>query len=843
MVRLSIKFFTVFIVASVILLPRFAAGSSPKLPAIHGNNEENNKLSIHKRSVYTNPLLVYRCSLPLGLENGHVPDAAFSASTSHNAKFVPARARLNIHADSKGHGAWAAKTNNGKEWLQIDFGELVRVTKVATQGRQDSDQWVTKFTLSHSVDGMHWVEYKENSVTWVFSGNRDRNTVVEHLLVTAFNARFIRFHPKSWHNHICMRAEVYGCRNVHSCSVSLGLEDKRISDSAFTASSSFNDHHRPSLARLNLLSDGKHVGAWCPKEKIPNQWLQIDLGEITAVTKVATQGRYSSEDRVKTYKLSYSVDGIHWTWYKQRAVDKIFAGNTDRNTVIIHSLKPHIEARYIRFYPQTHNHNGRCMRAELYGCRNVKNCLMPVGVEDGRIPDEAFTASTCYSAAYVPYRARLNLLPNGGKYCWAAKQNNANQWLQVKLGRMFNIRGVATQGRHDSDQWVTSFSLAYTADDFNWVYIRENSQIKTFLGNSDRTTTVKHFFSPDTRIFARSIRFYPKGWHGHVSMRVEIYGCVDARSCFLPLGMESGHLPDSALSASTSENANYIPQFSRLNRINTKGKAGAWCANKNDGNQWLQVYFGRETAVTKVATQGRYDGDQWLMSYSLSYSVDGTHWAWYRLADGHIKVFGGNIDRNTPVFHSLHSPIQARYVRFHPRTWTSHICTRAEVYGCQEGYHCSMSLGMEDGRIHDAAMSASTIDSKPCAPKRGRLNLVASSGYVGSWCTKSNNNKQWLQIDLGTPTTVTKVATQGRQDYNQWVTSYSLSYSLTGSYWVQYTERGKKKIFRGNFDRDSIVAHHVFPPFHARFVRIHPLSWHSHISMRAELYGCPIKSI
>jgi len=52
---------------------------------------------------------------------------------------------------------------------------------------------------------------------------------------------------------------------------------------------------------------------------------------------------------------------------------------------------------------------------------------------------------------------------------------------QVKLGHMFNIRGVATQGRHDSDQWVTSFSLAYTADDFNWVYIRENSQIKVNL--------------------------------------------------------------------------------------------------------------------------------------------------------------------------------------------------------------------------------------------------------------------------------------------------------------------------------------------------------------------------
>lgn len=104
--------------------------------------------------------------------------------------------------------------------------------------------------------------------------------------------------------------------------MSLGLEDKRISDGAFTASNSYDQHHRPSLARLNLLSNGKDVGAWCPKVKT-NQWLQIDLGEITAVTKVATQGRYNTEDRVRTYKLSYSVDGIHWTWYKQRAGDKV----------------------------------------------------------------------------------------------------------------------------------------------------------------------------------------------------------------------------------------------------------------------------------------------------------------------------------------------------------------------------------------------------------------------------------------------------------------------------------------------------------------------------------------
>ena len=47
----------------------------------------------------------------------------------------------------------------------------------------------------------------------VFPANKDRNTVAEHLLVTAFNARLIRFQPKTYHGHTSMRVEVYGCRN------------------------------------------------------------------------------------------------------------------------------------------------------------------------------------------------------------------------------------------------------------------------------------------------------------------------------------------------------------------------------------------------------------------------------------------------------------------------------------------------------------------------------------------------------------------------------------------------------------------------------------------------------
>jgi len=110
------------------------------------------------------------------------------------------------------------------------------------------------------------------------------------------------------------------------------------------------------------------------------------------------------------------------------------------------------------------------------------------------------------------------------------------------------------------------------------------------------------------------------------------------------------------------------------------------------------------------------------------------------------------------------------------------------------GYQCSMSLGIEDGRIPASALTASTVAGAAYAAKFARLNLPSASGRAGSWSAGANNVNQWLQIDLGTPTTVTKVATQGRHDASQWITSYSLSHSLAGSFWVQYTVRGKKKV-------------------------------------------------
>lgn len=47
------------------------------------------------------------------------------------------------------------------------------------------------------------------------------------------------------------------------------------------------------------------------------QWLEINLGERTEITAIATQGRYGSSDWVTGYQLMFSDTGHNWRQYRQ----------------------------------------------------------------------------------------------------------------------------------------------------------------------------------------------------------------------------------------------------------------------------------------------------------------------------------------------------------------------------------------------------------------------------------------------------------------------------------------------------------------------------------------------
>ena len=65
-------------------------------------------------------------------------------------------------------GSWSSKRNVIGEWLQVDLGTVVMVTKIATQGRHANNlvsQWVKQYTIEFSENGTKFQQYGNNKVT------------------------------------------------------------------------------------------------------------------------------------------------------------------------------------------------------------------------------------------------------------------------------------------------------------------------------------------------------------------------------------------------------------------------------------------------------------------------------------------------------------------------------------------------------------------------------------------------------------------------------------------------------------------------------------------------------
>lgn len=103
-------------------------------------------------------------------------------------------------------------------------------------------------------------------------------------------------------------------------------------------------------------------------------------------------------------------------------------------------------------------------------------------------------------------------------------------------------------------------------------------------------------------------------------------------------------------------------------------------------------------------------------------------------------------------------------------------------------------LGLQNGRIPNRAITASSRWNRYHAAWLGRLKRPRRGRYAGAWCAKINNRQQYLQVDFRGAKKIVAVATQGRHDYNQWVTLYYLSFSVDGTYFAKYRKNGRTKV-------------------------------------------------
>ena len=100
--------------------------------------------------------------------------------------------------------------------------------------------------------------------------------------------------------------------------------------------------------------------------------------------------------------------------------------------------------------------------------------------------------------------------------------------------------------------------------------------------------------------------------------------------------------------------------------------------------------------------------------------------------------------------------------------------------------------GMESGVISNSQMSASSQWSNLERAHYGRLHVKVTQHNAGGRVARTNDENQWLQIDLNNwYIEITNVASQGRNS-RRWrfrVTNYNVTYSKGGIKFLFYKER------------------------------------------------------
>ncbi|XP_041484718.1 retinoschisin-like [Lytechinus variegatus] len=175
------------------------------------------------------------------------------------------------------------------------------------------------------------------------------------------------------------------------------------------------------------------------------------------------------------------------------------------------------------------------MRFELIGYGPLPNeidedyeqdnsCLpdrgVPLGMENGDIPDESLAASTYGQSNHAPWLARLHL---DTAYGWIPTLEDENPFLEVDLQTKHLVTGVITQGHRDLQWWTTSTWLEFFDGQF-WKYIYEDDcgSRTIFPTNYDNNSPVTILLPAP--VIATKVRIYPQSWSTRTTLRCEILG-------------------------------------------------------------------------------------------------------------------------------------------------------------------------------------------------------------------------------------------------------------------------------------------------------------------------------
>lgn len=460
--------------------------------------------------------------------------------------------------------AWVPKTEaQGKEYLEMDLGTAQSVAGVVVQGRRDQPQWVTSFQVTASIDGIDW---REVGCGMRFEGNGEQNARKKVRFTRPVHAQYLRIYPMSWHGAPAMRAGALLCEKPcirgeldyrfkgGFASLSGGPSlDPAWGDGTFEGLG--EDEHYEFGAGQGVVVDPSRC--WTSGEKAYTVVMRIKLKTVTGYRALMTSNGWGKAGLyVKDGLLQLSPDGANsvctldpvnanvWTYVAMVRED---SGKTilyvngypcaqgDVPFLDHYALSP----MYVELLRDEFGRNsaGSISRLTMYdkgldaqAVANECGCALPAIGEkcDTNVILNVVYASMSASSIFQGNkigeeygRGRLN-----SRGSWRAATAKAGaEYLQLDTGASQSLAGVATQGRRDDSEWVTSFRVKVSSDGSTWTDVECG---RAFKGNVDRHTKHRALFRDPVQ--ARYVRIYPMEWMSWPSMRAGALICERACS-------------------------------------------------------------------------------------------------------------------------------------------------------------------------------------------------------------------------------------------------------------------------------------------------------------------------
>eukprot|EP00929_Paragymnodinium_shiwhaense_P066700 TRINITY_DN3348_c0_g1_i3.p1 TRINITY_DN3348_c0_g1~~TRINITY_DN3348_c0_g1_i3.p1 ORF type:complete len:3281 (-),score=663.61 TRINITY_DN3348_c0_g1_i3:114-9956(-) len=393
-------------------------------------------------------------------------------------------------------------------------------------------------------------------------------------------------------------------------------------------------------------------------------------------------------------------------------------------------------------------------------CREVVSLIGPV--TDKAIPDSAILASSFLRNSSIHgFGDMQRSRTDWGEATWTAASRELGEFVQASFGKKVRVTHVTTKGRHDANEWVEEYKIGIGD-------LAAAGHTEVLLGNVDNDEAVTNALH--TPLEDSYLRLFPVRWHGRISLRWDLKGCLcepirpadrspNSAVCgrcgdsnpVRPLIGDSfeAAVPDLALSASSYRTNNTEFGMGSMWRLRMDNHNSSWASGREQQGEYVEIRFTGMKRITSVVTKGRFDADEWVTSYQL-----GDSWPISTDSAASTPPLIGNTDRYLAAERWLAKPLEVDRVRLFPLTWHGYPSMRLEIMGCD----CLPSSGRDeavsliDGGATDPALAPDAEDTARPVMRPWGEGLRLKFTSVGK--LKSCSNKALIKLAVSTELSV-----------------------------------------------------------------------------------------